>query len=239
MRAGRIVAAAVAAVAFSVALAGCSSAGRVLPPASTVAAGTPTPEAALTQSPTPTGGAVEACQDEQLTGTYTAKPQDSGAGQFYGDLTFTNISAVDCSFDGWPGLLAFGSDGAQLGGAASREGEASTPVLLMANGGSGVAAPARQPARSLRLPRGDVVAGACLVHLGRRRGGSRRASRDPGLRRRDVDVAGWPARGAVGSRRYAVAPVIPTVDSMTVFIFLSRASKNIDSGNSSSRTRSV
>lgn len=43
-------------------------------------------------------------------------------------------------------------------------------------------------------------------------------------------------RAATGQ---ASVPRIPAVDSMTPHIFFSRASKNMDSGNSSSSTRSV
>ena len=63
-------------------------------------------------------------------------------------------------------------------------------------------------------------------------------------------AGGGPARVARGARDQdgavgqggqgqASVPRIPAVDSMTPRIFFSRASKNMDSGNSSSSTRSV
>lgn len=131
MTAGRIVGTALAVALLSTALAGCSgspsspSASTGTAVATTTATQTPTP----TPTPTPTGGAAAACQDEQLTGTYTARPQDSGAGQFYGDLTFTNVSAAACSFDGFPGLVAQDADGVQLGAAADGEGAESAVTI--------------------------------------------------------------------------------------------------------------
>ncbi|MEJ3405784.1 DUF4232 domain-containing protein [Rathayibacter sp. YIM 133350] len=84
-------------------------------------------------------GAAAHCQDEQLSLGYQARPEDSGAGSFYGDLVFTNNSATDCSFDGWPGLIAENADGGRLGWPASAEGSASQPVVLAAKGGTAVA----------------------------------------------------------------------------------------------------
>lgn len=77
------------------------------------------------------------CVDQQLTLRYAARPQDSGAGNWYADLVFTNVSATDCSFDGWPGLIAQDAFGVQLGAPAHIEGETSEPVVL--RGGGGVA----------------------------------------------------------------------------------------------------
>lgn len=79
------------------------------------------------------------CIDSQLMLAYIPRPQDSGAGSFYGDLVFTNVAATDCSFDGWPGLIAQNSDSEQLGGPALAEGSSPTLVVLAANGGVGVA----------------------------------------------------------------------------------------------------
>ena len=75
------------------------------------------------------------CIDEQLTLRYNSRPQDSGAGNWYADLVFTNISANDCSFDGWPGLIAENADGVQLGTQARIEGATSETVVLGAGGG--------------------------------------------------------------------------------------------------------
>ena len=75
------------------------------------------------------------CIDEQLTLRYNSRPQDSGAGNWYADLVFTNVSANDCSFDGWPGLVAENADGVQLGTWARIEGATSATVVLGAGGG--------------------------------------------------------------------------------------------------------
>jgi uncharacterized protein DUF4232 len=63
-----------------------------------------------------------------------------GTGSFYGDLVFTNVATSDCSFDGWPGVIAQNADGVQLGGVARIEGLSSTPVVLAAKGGVAIAA---------------------------------------------------------------------------------------------------
>lgn len=130
MKLHRMVLGSMTAALLCVAVAGC--AGTATPSATTgspSASPTPTP----TPTPTQTGGAAAPCQDDQLTGTYTPRPQASGMSQFYGDLTFTNGSATPCSFDGFPGLVAQGADGAQLGAAADDEGAAST-VTIEPNG---------------------------------------------------------------------------------------------------------
>lgn len=75
------------------------------------------------------------CVDEQLALGYHARPQDSGAGNWYADLVFTNVSATDCSFDGWPGLIAQNADGVRLGMPARAEGATSETVVLGADGG--------------------------------------------------------------------------------------------------------
>jgi len=95
----------------------------------------PSPEA----GPSPEADPAPAhCIDEQLTLAYQARPQDSGAGSFFGDLVFTNTSASDCSFRGWPGLIAQSADGVQLGATARASGTASSPVVLHANGGAAI-----------------------------------------------------------------------------------------------------
>ena len=98
--------------------------GEVIEPPS----GTPTDSTPVT---------APACIDEQLTLSYMSRPQDSGAGSWYADLVFTNISANDCSFDGWPGLIAQDADGVRLGTQARVEGATSETVVL--SGGGGIA----------------------------------------------------------------------------------------------------
>jgi hypothetical protein len=78
---------------------------------------------------------IARCADDQLTLAYRARPQDSGAGSFYADLVFTNVSGNDCSFAGWPGLVALDVAGEQLGGPALIEGGAWQTVVLDARGG--------------------------------------------------------------------------------------------------------
>jgi hypothetical protein len=82
---------------------------------------------------------IARCADEQLTLAYRARPQDSGAGSFAADLVFTNVSATDCSFAGWPGLIAADAAGAQLGGPGLAEGITWETVVLTANGGAATA----------------------------------------------------------------------------------------------------
>jgi hypothetical protein len=79
------------------------------------------------------------CVDEQLALAYVPRPQDSGAGSFIADLVFTNTSASECSFAGWPGLIAEDAAGAQLGGPALAEGSEWPTVVLAAHGGTAVA----------------------------------------------------------------------------------------------------
>ncbi len=81
-------------------------------------------------------------------------------------------------------------------------------------------------------------------HLGARGGELTRAGEARGARGAgDHDAA--PADGAScrfglsGLAHAGVRPVIPVVEAMTGRIFFSRASKNIDRGNSSGRTASV
>ncbi|MCP2365936.1 hypothetical protein BCL57_000078 [Agromyces flavus] len=78
---------------------------------------------------------IPRCADEQLTLAYRARPQDSGAGSFWADLVFANVSASDCSFAGWPGLVALDASGGQLGGPARIEGDTWQTVVLHAHGG--------------------------------------------------------------------------------------------------------
>jgi hypothetical protein len=102
-------------------------------PAVPVAPPAPAPDATGTNA-----APMPRCIDEQLVLAYVARPQDSGAGSFYGDLVFTNISGSDCSVDGWPGVIAQ-SGGVQLGAPARREGASSTMVVLAARGGVAIA----------------------------------------------------------------------------------------------------
>lgn len=94
----------------------------------------PAPPTSAPNAPGTIGSSLPRCIDEQLVLAYFARPQDSGAGSFYGDLVFTNISGSDCSVDGWPGVIAQNS-GVKVGAPASREGASSATVVLAANGG--------------------------------------------------------------------------------------------------------
>ena len=101
----------------------------------------PVPSPEVRQAPVPAPEAVAMpthCIDEQLALAYRARPQDSGAGSFMGDLVFTNTSAADCSFDGWPGLIAQSADGVRLGAPARAFGATSSLVVLTAHGGMAV-----------------------------------------------------------------------------------------------------
>ncbi|WP_395244890.1 DUF4232 domain-containing protein [Agromyces sp. MMS24-K17] len=148
-------------------LAGCASTASVAEteptPSATVRATakppTPTPRPTNPATNAPAADAVQAppapvapepapdepapaprCVDEQLSLAYIARPQDSGAGSFFADLVFTNVSGSDCSLFGWPGLVALDASGTQLGGPALADGPISDSVLLAAGGGIAVSA---------------------------------------------------------------------------------------------------
>lgn len=89
-------------------------------------------------APSAIGPSLPRCIDEQLVLDYVARPQDSGAGSFYGDLVFTNISGSDCLVDGWPGVIAQNS-GVKVGAPARAEGASSAMVVLAAHGGVAIA----------------------------------------------------------------------------------------------------
>lgn len=98
----------------------------------------PVAEQPAPAEPAPGASTVPRCVDEQLSLAYFARPQDSGAGSFFADLVFTNVSGVDCSLFGWPGLVALDAGGNQLGGPALAEGPMSDSIVLAAGGGVAV-----------------------------------------------------------------------------------------------------
>ncbi|WP_172979698.1 DUF4232 domain-containing protein [Agromyces agglutinans] len=85
------------------------------------------------------GGEVPHCLDENLRGEYVARPHDSGAGQFFGDLVFSNLSPETCWLRGWPGLVAEDADGNRLGWPAGAEGTDWEYLELAPHGGRAVA----------------------------------------------------------------------------------------------------
>ncbi|GAA1798415.1 DUF4232 domain-containing protein [Agromyces neolithicus] len=78
------------------------------------------------------------CEDWNLTMAYRERPDLSTSEALGFDLVFTNVGSQPCSFDGWPGLVAEGADGATLTWALS-SGSTSTLVVLPPNGGQAVA----------------------------------------------------------------------------------------------------
>ena len=78
------------------------------------------------------------CEDWELTTDYRDRPDRSTPEALGFDLVFTNVGSQPCSFDGWPGLVAEGADGATLTWALA-SGSTSTLVVLPPNGGQAVA----------------------------------------------------------------------------------------------------
>lgn len=78
------------------------------------------------------------CEDWNLTMDYNERPDRSTSEVLGFDLVFTNVGSQPCSFDGWPGLVAEGADGATLTWALA-SGPTSTMVVLPPNGGQAVA----------------------------------------------------------------------------------------------------
>lgn len=72
--------------------------------------------------------AVQRCAAEALT--LSLSPADSGAGQVYYRLTFTNTSAKACTLKGYPGVSLIRRDGSAIGVPATHEGTAGTSTAL-------------------------------------------------------------------------------------------------------------
>jgi hypothetical protein len=104
------------AIGAALALAGCA-AGPTTP--------TGTPTASDTPSATPTPefdiGPEGGCDPHQLEISVHSRPQDSGAGQFYWELQFSNASAVDCNLEGNPTIVQLDAAGGQVGAPAGVE----------------------------------------------------------------------------------------------------------------------
>jgi hypothetical protein len=83
-----------------------------------------------TSSPTTTAAGVPPCASGQLS---VAVGQSQGAaGSLIVPLVFTNTGSTTCSLQGYPGVSIVGADGAQLGAAAARTGQATPLVSLPA-----------------------------------------------------------------------------------------------------------
>ena len=55
-------------------------------------------------------------------------------------LEFTNVSGVACALSGYPGVAAYGGDGAQIGNAAGRDTSVAAPRIVLAPGATARAA---------------------------------------------------------------------------------------------------
>jgi hypothetical protein len=83
-----------------------------------------------TSSPTTTAAGVPPCASGQLS---VAVGQSQGAaGSLIVPLVFTNTGSTTCSLQGYPGVSIVGANGAQLGAAAARTGQATPLVSLPA-----------------------------------------------------------------------------------------------------------
>jgi len=101
-------------------------------PTTTTSASTTTvaPSTTTTSSPTTTAAGVPPCATGQLS---VAVGQSQGAaGSLIVPLVFTNTGSTTCSLQGYPGVSIVGANGAQLGAAAARTGQATPLVSLPA-----------------------------------------------------------------------------------------------------------
>ncbi|UTO61220.1 DUF4232 domain-containing protein [Streptomyces rapamycinicus NRRL 5491] len=72
------------------------------------------------------------CSKAQLT--LAAGRMDTGAGNVYLPLVFTNKSATTCTLTGYPGVSLLDSTGAVIGDPATRRGPTRSPVSLPPGG---------------------------------------------------------------------------------------------------------
>ena len=112
------------------ALLGCAAAAET-PASSPASALTSTATATPTPTATPQNEAADPvwpndrCQDEQLAAELVDRPYLSTADQEGFAIVLTNVSEQSCSYNGSPGVLLLGADGALL---TSRSGDTLGPV---------------------------------------------------------------------------------------------------------------
>ncbi|RLV74848.1 hypothetical protein D3C57_136520 [Streptomyces rapamycinicus NRRL 5491] len=82
--------------------------------------------------PAAASGVRRVCSKAQLT--LAAGRMDTGAGNVYLPLVFTNKSATTCTLTGYPGVSLLDSTGAVIGDPATRRGPTRSPVSLPPGG---------------------------------------------------------------------------------------------------------
>ncbi|WP_371477108.1 DUF4232 domain-containing protein [Kitasatospora sp. NBC_00315] len=97
-----------------------------------------TPAPGASSRPPAAGGAVASCRSDQLT-VAQADP-GVGAGQYYAELVFTNVSAAACTLTGYPGVSYVVADGVQSGNAAVRTTGTPAPTVTLGPRGTAKAA---------------------------------------------------------------------------------------------------
>jgi hypothetical protein len=80
--------------------------------------------------------AITRCGAGQLAAWVNADSADGTAGTTFFTLEFTNISHATCSLFGYPGVSATNGNGAQLGKAATRNGQAPAKTIDIVPGGT-------------------------------------------------------------------------------------------------------
>ena len=120
-------------VVVAVTLAGCAS--NAVAPTGVAQSGTPTASAAPSATATPTPeydiGPDGGCDPRQLDISVRSRPHDSGAGNFYWQLEYSNVSPVDCSLEGNPTIAQLDAGGEQVGALSGVEqvnGSGSVPL---------------------------------------------------------------------------------------------------------------
>jgi len=86
-----------------------------------------------TSSPTTTAAGVPPCTSGQLS--VSVGQSQGAAGSLIVPLVFQNTGRTTCSLQGYPGVSIVGANGAQLGAAAARTGQA-TPLVSLPAGQS-------------------------------------------------------------------------------------------------------
>ncbi|WP_226657320.1 DUF4232 domain-containing protein [Leifsonia sp. LS1] len=136
--ASRLAAAALAAGALVLTIAGCSPSAS---PTSTPAASTSTSTPTGTSTPRPTGTSTSAPVDGQCdTASLSGSIQPGGggaAGSVEVTLVLTNNGATECALQGWPGVSFVGDgNGTQLGAAADFDRSTPHPTVTLQPGGT-------------------------------------------------------------------------------------------------------
>lgn len=83
--------------------------------------------------------AVPACTSADLGVWAAANQAQAAAGTLYMPLEFTNLSKQTCTMYGYPGVSAISLNGAQLGGAASRDTNTKPTTVTLAAGATAYA----------------------------------------------------------------------------------------------------